>query len=98
MELSRLCLHYLFSFEVLIELHCSLILIEDLLVLLIFVLPLPQLKPVVLANSKYISFVSHVETMLKASRNTDHFLICQRLDKYGTLSMDVIASSQLSLE
>ena len=58
MEFSALDLGDLLSFEIVLrQKHCTLVLVEDLLVLLVLVLLSTQLKPVILANAVNLSLI-----------------------------------------
>ena len=58
-----------------INLNSALILIKDFLVLLVLVFHLTQLKAIVLAYTKYITFVIQVHAMLKPCRYVNYSLI-----------------------
>ncbi len=67
MELSAGHLLNFLSIEILIQGDSTLILIEDLLILLVLILFSPKLEPVILPDSKNIPLIIKVEAMLKPS-------------------------------
>jgi hypothetical protein len=67
-EFSALDLGDLLSFEIVLrQKHCTLVLVEDLLVLLVLVLLSTQLKPVILPNAVNLSLIRQVQAMLEAT-------------------------------
>jgi hypothetical protein len=78
--------------------YSTLVLVEYLLILVIFVLLFTQLIPVVLAHAKYLAFIAEIQTVLEPCRYAHYLVFTQRLHKLRLFTVDIIARAKLTLQ